>query len=144
MKNLDKNLYIAGQILADDIQKAADEGISLIINNRPDNEEPGQLSHTEAEKISQQLGIEYIYLPMANGTPMPEGLVDEFKTLVEQDPNKKVLAHCRSGTRCAIIWSIGQVQSGKTTPDQALQAAAGAGVNISMVKPLLDSISPNS
>jgi uncharacterized protein (TIGR01244 family) len=142
MNLLHDNLYIAGQITEADIVNAAGEGVKVIINNRPDNEEPGQLDHVTAEQICQQHGIEYIYLPMANGQPMPEGLIESFKDIVEQNADKKVLAHCRSGTRCAIIWSLGKVQAGDIEPDHAFESASKAGVNISMVKPILDQIYP--
>lgn len=140
MKAIHENLYIAGQISLEDLQIAAQQGITTIINNRPDNEEPGQLNHDEVQHACEGLGIEYIYLPMANGQPLPEGLVDEFKQIVEQRKDQKVLAHCRTGTRCAIIWSIGKVQDGSLNANEAISKAAEIGVNINVVQPLLQSI----
>ena len=43
-------LSVAGQISKADIAEIAEAGFGTIINNRPDNEEPGQLDHEAAAK----------------------------------------------------------------------------------------------
>ena len=74
MKKLYNSLFVSAQISLEDIEAIADAGIKTIINNRPDNEEPGQLTQQQASERAEALGINYVYLPMANGQPMPLSL----------------------------------------------------------------------
>ncbi len=41
-------MSVVGQITLEDIAQAAKDGYGTIINNRPDGEEPGQLTHEQA------------------------------------------------------------------------------------------------
>ena len=47
---LDADTFVAGQIRPEDVAEAAAQGVTLIVNNRPDHEEPGQ---PLAEEIRQ-------------------------------------------------------------------------------------------
>ena len=49
MKHLYENIYVAGQLLADDFAELAQAGIKVVINNRPDNEEAGQLDSVKPQ-----------------------------------------------------------------------------------------------
>ena len=141
MKHLHNNLYVAGQISADDIKALAANGFTTIINNRPDHEESNQLTHTEAQALAAEHGLEYVYLPMANGQPLAESTVDDFKKIVD-DPDKKVLAHCRSGMRSSVIWGLGAIAAGQVSVDEAISAAGAAGIPLQNARPLLESAKP--
>jgi uncharacterized protein (TIGR01244 family) len=41
------NFYVSPQIGIEDVARAAREGFTLLINNRPDGEAPGQPTHEE-------------------------------------------------------------------------------------------------
>src|SRR5579864_3976549 len=100
-------LSVAGQISKDDIAALARAGFAAIVNNRPDNEEPGQLDHHDAEAEARKHGLEYRYLPVVTGN-ITRNQVAEFEKLLLRSP-KPVLAHCRSGTRCYLLWAAGRV-----------------------------------
>ena len=137
MKHLHNKLYVAGQLQPEDFATLAQAGIKIIINNRPDHEEPGQIDHQAAQALAQELGMKYHYLPMANGQPMPETLVADFKEIIDNN-DENILAHCRSGMRSSFIWALGQIAEGTITPDQAIEAAAGAGISLNTVRPVLE------
>lgn len=141
MKQLFNNIYVAGQITANDFQSYADAGIKVIINNRPDNEEPGQFSSSEAKTLAEQHGIEYHYLPMANGQPMPPTLVADFKAVVD-GTDQAILTHCRSGMRSSFLWALGQIPEGKVSVDQAIDAAQAAGIPLGNARAVLESVKP--
>ena len=138
MKKLYNSLFVSAQISLEDIEAIADAGIKTIINNRPDNEEPGQLTQQQASERAEALGINYVYLPMANGQPMPLSLVDDFKKVLDstQDP---VLAHCRSGMRSSIIWGLGQIASKSLSVDEVIEAAQGANIPLANFRHVLES-----
>ena len=142
MQQLTDNFLIKGQITENDFIEAASLGISLIINNRPDGEEPGILSVTEAENLAQQHNIEYIHLPMANGQPLPEDLIPNMQQAIQQQ-NKvggKILAHCRSGTRSSFLWGVIQILEGKMDAMQVIDTAAKAGINLAGFAPYLQHV----
>lgn len=139
MKQLHQHIYVAGQISALDFKTFKSAGIKTIINNRPDNEEPGQLNSTEAAQLAQDNGLEYHYLPMANGQPMPPTLVDDFKAIIEST-QEGVVAHCRSGMRSSFIWALGQIPEGNVSVDQAIEKAQAAGIPLGNARAVLESV----
>ena len=139
MKKLHQNLYVAGQINAIDFEQIKSSGIKAIINNRPDNEEPGQYSSVEASEIAKQHGIEYHYLPMANGQAMPETLVADFKQVIDSTDGA-ILAHCRSGMRSSFIWALGQIPTGDITVDEAIEKASAAGIPLANARAVLETL----
>lgn len=143
MKQLHDNLFVAGQILRRDIPQLAEAGVTMIINNRPDNEQSDQLNHEDAAAIAEEHGIAYHYLPMENGKPLPQTLVADFKQLIEQESGP-ILAHCRSGMRSSFIWALGQVAQGSVTVDEAIKAANSAGIPLENAKSALLSVAPES
>ena len=143
MKHLYDKLYVAGQIKESDFKQLQSAGISTIINNRPDNEEEAQLTAERAAELARQVGIEYHYLPMANGQPLADNLIDDFKTILYQCDGK-VLAHCRSGMRSSFIWALGQIPDGSISVDQAIEAATAAGIPLNNARAVLESVAPAS
>jgi len=64
-------LSVAGQISKDDIAAIAQAGFAVIINNRPDGEQPGQPTNAEIEAAARGAGADYLFLPVV-GRPTPE------------------------------------------------------------------------
>ena len=141
MKKLYKHIFVAGQITASDFPILVENGIKVIINNRPDQEEPGQLPSTEAEILAKEHGIEYHYLPMANGQPLPDNLVTDFKQIVNNTDNA-ILTHCRSGMRSSFLWALGQIEDGSISVDEAISAAQNAGIPLANARAVLESVKP--
>ena len=139
MKHLYENVYVAGQLQADDFAKLAQAGVRVVINNRPDNEEAGQLDSTHAAELADQHGIRYYYLPMTNGQPLPPNLVAEFKEVLDSTDDK-ILAHCRSGMRSSFLWALGQIADGTVTVDQAIEAAQAIGIPLKNARAALENV----
>jgi uncharacterized protein (TIGR01244 family) len=49
-----------------------------------------------------------------------------------------VLAYCRSGTRCSIVWAL--AHAGDLTPDEILSATTDAGYQLSDMRPVLEQL----
>ncbi|GHA01927.1 hypothetical protein GCM10008090_08930 [Arenicella chitinivorans] len=141
MKHLHQNIHVGGQITAQDFDALAQAGIKVIINNRPDGEEPGQLSHADATKLAEERGMEYHYLPMANGQPLPESTVHDFKEVLDATTDP-IFIHCRSGMRSTVIWALGQIPAGSITVDEAISKAKDAGIPLDNVRAMLESVVP--
>jgi sulfide:quinone oxidoreductase len=133
-KELTPRLHVASQITVADVKQAAAEGFAAIINNRPDGEEPGQPPAAEIEAAAKAAGLAYIHQPVV-GSNITDADVATFGHLIEATPGK-ILAHCRTGTRCTMLWVLSQ--AGTETPDELLAAARRAGYDLEPLRSRLE------
>ena len=96
---------IAPQTTLDDIEVIRDRGFRSILNARPDDETGDYLRSGDAAKAARALGLEYAHAPAANHAMFDPDTVDRFEKALVELPNP-VLAHCKSGTRAAILWAL--------------------------------------
>ena len=65
MKKINEELYVGGQISADDVKLLNDHGIKTIVCNRPDNEGQGQTNIDAIRQEAENLGINVEYIPLS-------------------------------------------------------------------------------
>jgi len=103
---LDETLTVSGQIAAEDVALIAAQGFRSILCNRPDDEDHGQPPFAAIEAAARAAGLEAAFQPVLSGGVSDADGAD-FAALMETLP-KPVFAYCRSGTRCAMLWSLAQ------------------------------------
>jgi sulfide:quinone oxidoreductase len=133
-RKLTEGLSVSPQMPPEAMTDVAGAGFKSVIVNRPDGEEPGQPSTDEMEAAARDAGLEFRRLPVT----MPSLSVEDaaaFGAALEELPGP-VLAYCRSGTRSTALWALSQ--AGKRPTDEILSTAAGAGYDLSMLRPRLD------
>ena len=126
-RRLSPRVRVRGQIQEDDVARAKDLGVTLIVNNRPDGEEPGQPASAQVEAWVRAAGLDYASVPV-RGRPTPEDAAALADLLETAD---SALLYCRSGMRSAAAWAMVQTASGAMSPDEARAAAAEAGYDLS-------------
>ena len=133
LMQLAPGLTAAGGLSADNIEALAASGVKTIVNNRPDGEDPGQLSADEARGLAAAYGIAYHHIPFVAAT-LTRADIDAFDAVLKDAP-QPVVAHCRSGTRSTMIWALTRMRAGA---DPAALVALGArnGVDISALPAL--------
>jgi len=130
---LDERTLVTGQIAIDDITDAAAQGVTMIVNNRPDHEEPGQLTSAEIEAAARAAGLDYRHIPVAGGLN-PTQIDAMAEALGGADG--KTLAFCKAGTRSTYLWALAQSSRG-VDGDTLIAQAAGAGYDLSPLRPHL-------
>src|SRR5689334_21074475 len=100
---VEQDFAVAPHVTAAEIAHLAREGVKTLINDRRDGEEPGQLSSADARAQAENLGLQYVYLPVRTDTITAADL-DAFARALKGSP-KPILAHGRSGTRCCHLWA---------------------------------------
>lgn len=125
-------LSVSPQISVDHVDEAAARGFRLIINNRPDGEDPTQPSSHEIEAAATAAGLGYVHIPVRGG-PTPEQ-VEGMRRVFEQ-ADGPVLAFCRSGTRSIVTWALGQASSGAQSREDLIRLGREAGYDLSGVLP---------
>lgn len=127
IKHLLNNFYVSEQISVQDLVDFQQQGIKLIICNRPDNEVAEQPSFDSIKNEASKLGIECVYLPMKDQN-VSEQLIQDFQQLINQ-PKGSVLGYCRTGTRSSILWSAAMLD--ELPINQVIDATNQAGYNLS-------------
>lgn len=109
MRELDDKVLVSGQIRPDEVAALRTQGVTLIVNNRPDGEEPGQPLGAEIEEAAAAAGIDYRSVPIIRGIGPADA--DAMRDAISSSPGK-VLAFCRSGTRSALAWALARNDEG--------------------------------
>ncbi|WP_430431370.1 TIGR01244 family sulfur transferase [Oceanicaulis sp.] len=121
------DFFISGQITPDQVQAFADQGFAALINNRPDDEEPGQPSSAVIEAAAGVAGLEYLHAPM-QGAQISVSDIARIHAVTQQ-ASGKVLGFCRSGARSMLGWALAQSQD--RPADEIIALARGAGQDLS-------------
>jgi uncharacterized protein (TIGR01244 family) len=133
-RKIDDSISVAPQISVEQVQAAADQGFTMVINNRPDQEEPGQPSGEDIREAARAAGLAYVAIPISHGG-FSANQVDAMRDALA-NAGGPVLAFCRSGTRSTYVWALAKGADG-ADPDTLVGKAAQAGYDISSIKPLL-------
>ena len=139
-KQLTPQLHVASQIKKDDIPAIAALGFKTILNNRPDGEGEDQPTAAKIEAAAKAHGLQYIYQPVV-GTAISDEDAENFGSNIANN-NGPIFAHCRTGTRCTILWMLSQAKN--QSADDLLATAAKAGYSLEQVRGRLDGISKNT
>lgn len=124
---------VAPQINVDDVQAIADAGYKTIIANRPDGEGGiGQPRMGAIRTKAEALGLAFVAIPFS-GAPTPE-IMERIGAALAEAP-APVLAYCRTGTRSVTAWAL--THAGQGMGEEIVDAAAGAGYDLSSLKSLL-------
>ena len=127
---LTETLSVAAQVTPQDIPNIAAQGFSTVVCNRPDAEVPDQASMDAIEAACNDANVLFVRYPVdALNFPGPDleglgGLLD--------DAGQRVLAYCRTGTRCANLWVATRSEEERQA---AIQVAREIGFDLSMVTP---------
>jgi len=99
---LSANVAVSEQITPENVPEIAAAGFKVLINNRPDGEEGNQPANADIAAAAAAAGLEYHYMPI-NAMNFPGPDFEQMTDLLD-DPQRPVLAFCRTGTRCTNLW----------------------------------------
>jgi uncharacterized protein (TIGR01244 family) len=139
-RKIDDHFLAAPQIAVDDIAEAKALGITTIINNRPDGEEPSEPQGAEIEAAAAAAGLDYVAIPVTHaGFSGPQ--VAAMAVALEK-ADGPVLAYCRSGTRSTLLWALARTQLGDDKATLQAKAARG-GYDLASIEHLIDVVAAN-
>jgi uncharacterized protein (TIGR01244 family) len=139
-RKIDDKFLAAPQIAVSDVAEAKALGITTIINNRPDGEEPSEPQGAEIETAAHAAGLDYVAIPVTHaGFSGPQ--VAAMAVALE-NAKGPVLAYCRSGTRSTLLWALARTQLGDDKASLQAKAARG-GYDLSSIEHLIDVVAGN-
>jgi uncharacterized protein (TIGR01244 family) len=133
IRELDSRTLVSGQIQPADVVHLKESGVTMIVCNRPDGEEPGQPTAAEIERAAEDFGLQFRHVPIIRGIGPSD--VEMVQDALES-ADGKVLLYCRSGNRSSLAWAVARRGQGASI-EEVTRAVTEAGHDISPVEHLL-------
>jgi uncharacterized protein (TIGR01244 family) len=134
IRQLGDNVMVSGQVAPHEVAGLAEQGITIIVNNRPDGEESGQPLAGDIEGAAAAAGITYRFVPIIRGIGPAD--VEEMQKALREAEGGKLLAFCRSGTRSALAIALAKRDEGASL-EEVVQQLNEAGFDHSPIAHLL-------
>ncbi len=118
-------LCTGGRPQPEQLAKAAEQGIKMVVNFCPPGETPGY----DEGAVVKELGMSYHNIPVGGAADLSWAAVDEFTSIMNHaDPEHRVLVHCASGNRVGAMFALKAFRSEGKNIDQALEIGRAAGL----------------
>lgn len=139
LRSLSPEYTVSPQISVEDVPAIAEAGITLVICNRPDSEVPPTHQADAIGAAVREAGLRFEVLPLTHQTMTPENVA--LQAGFVEAASGPVLAYCASGTRCSVIWALGQAET--RTADAILADTSAAGYQLDGLRPTLEQLHKN-
>lgn len=136
-RTIDPSFLVAPQIGTEDVASAATQGVTTIVNNRPDGEEPGAPQGAEIAAAAVAHGLAYVAIPVTH-SGFSHAQIDALAAAISSSDGP-ILAYCRSGTRSTHLWALTRARMGDNVQTLCDKAAA-QGYDLSGLRPTLDAL----
>ena len=134
MRQIDEKVMVSGQVAPDEVASLAKQGITVLVNNRPDGEDPAQPPGAELEAAATAAGIRYFSVPIIRGIGPAD--VEAMQQALDDAEGGKLLAFCRSGMRSALAIGLARRAQGDSA-DEVRRGLVEAGFDPSPIAHLL-------
>src|SRR5206468_10138868 len=115
IRQLDDKVMVSGQVAPHEVAGLAEQGIAVLVNNRPEGEEAGQPLAGEIEDAAAAAGIGYRFVPIIRGIGPAD--VESMQEALREAGDGKLLAFCRSGTRSALALALAKREEGASAEE---------------------------
>ena len=119
------------------LAEAKAQGFAMVINNRPDGEEPAAPQGEHISTACAAEGLAYAAIPIGHAG-FSHAQIDALDKLLAAATGP-ILAYCRSGTRSTHLWALARARAGDDV-GAIVEAAAKAGYDLTGLRPMLDAL----
>jgi len=133
-RQLDDRTLVSGQIRPEEVAGLAEQGVTMLINNRPDGEETDQPLAADIEAAAEAAGISYRHVPVLRGIGPAD--VEAMQEALRGAQGGQALAFCRSGNRSALTWALAMRAEGLAR-EEIEQRVTDAGFNVAPIAHVL-------
>ena len=128
---------VAPQISIEDVVAAKAAGFAMIVNNRPDGEDPAAPQGDAIAHAAAAEGLAYAAIPIGHAG-FSHAQLDALDAILS-GATGPVLAYCRSGTRSTHLWALARARAGDDV-DAICDAAARGGYDLAGLRPMMDAL----
>ena len=136
IRQITDRYFVSPQIGVEDLPAIRAAGFDTVICNRPDAEVPPSHQAATIEAAAKAEGLNFHVLELTHQTMTPENVTAQSDMIAAA--NGPVLAYCASGTRCSVVWALGQ--AGSMPVSDILATTAEAGYDLQGLRGTLESI----
>ena len=134
IRQLDETVLVGGQVAPGDLPDLKAQGVTMLVNNRPDNEDADQPNSADIEAAARAAGMEYRHIPIRYGIGPSD--VEDMRDAMRAAGDGKMLAFCRSGNRSTLAWALARAEDG-AKPEELHRQANEAGFSLGPISHLL-------
>lgn len=134
IRQLDDTVMVSGQVAPHEVAGLAEQGVTVLVNNRPDGEEAGQPLAGDIEDAAAAAGIAYRFVPIIRGIGPAD--VESMQEAMREAGDGAMLAFCRSGTRSALASALAHRENGASA-DEVTEKLTQAGFDPGPIAHLL-------
>jgi uncharacterized protein (TIGR01244 family) len=120
-------VVILAQPSADDLAQLRGEGVLHIVNLRTDSEMASLGDAMNEPELAASLGMHYAHVPVGGSSGWPPQAVQALADALAKDDGR-VLLHCASGARAALVHAAYRIRYEGIEPMQAMLEVEPAGV----------------
>ena len=103
---LGPRVFVSGQLFEQDVKLLARQGVRSIVNNRADDEAPGQPRSADLAKVAEEFGVTYLHFPV-DPRSIDREVVQSFASACE-NLERPLHLFSRSGARSMRIWELAE------------------------------------
>jgi len=118
------NMYFSGQPDAPSLQRLADEGVSVLVNLR-EQDEVDKLRPFDYEQAVKDAGMRYVHIPM--GGAFDASHVDRLAEAIDEAEGPVLIA-CGSSNRVGGLWAGYLAAKQGVNLDEAIRIGTSAGM----------------
>ncbi|MHA7886787.1 protein tyrosine phosphatase family protein [Roseicyclus sp.] len=127
---------VAPQIEPGDMAALAEQGITTVICNRPDAENPPPLQAAAMQAAAEAAGLSFVYNPVVGGQLTLDNVEEQADAIEGADG--AVFAYCASGNRSTIVWALGQ--AGQRPTDEIISLGETWGYQLEWLRPQIEAL----
>ncbi len=136
IRRITPRFAVSPQIRPEDVATLKEAGFVRVICNRPDAEVAGDERSEAIRAACAAQGLDFVSLPVDHASMSAELVADQHSAI--EDAGGPVFAYCRSGTRSAHVWALGQ--AARMPTDDIIAAGAGAGYDLTPLRPAIEAM----
>lgn len=136
LRKITETYTASPQLEPGDMAALATQGVTTVICNRPDAENPPALQAAAMQAAAEAAGLAFVYNPIVGGAMTRDNVEEQADAIAGSDG--PVVAYCASGTRSTVVWAYGAAAD--LGADAVLAAAAQGGYQLEGLRPDLEAV----
>jgi uncharacterized protein (TIGR01244 family) len=136
LRQITETYTVAPQLEPADLAALAAEGVTTVICNRPDGENPPPLQAAAMQAAAEAAGLHFVYNPVVGGQLTLDNVEEQADALEAAEGH--VVAYCASGNRSTIVWAL--VQAGQLPTDEIISRGEKWGYQLEWLRPQIEAL----
>ncbi len=136
LRQITETYTVAPQLEPGDMATLAAQGVTTVICNRPDGENPAPLQAAAMQAAAEAAGLAFVFNPVVGGQLTMDNVEEQRDAIDGSDG--PVVAYCASGNRSTIVWALGQ--AGDLPTDEIIARGEKWGYQLEWLRPQIEAL----